>query len=121
MAAIETASAPVEDVKPKARRSRKAKVAASPVEPPVVDTPTPDTSVETVEIVEAQADLSDSEPVAETEAAPENADEAKPARANRASNVSSSAPVVTSTRATDGDDEPPKPRKAGWWQKRGFL
>ncbi|MDE1994801.1 MAG: hypothetical protein KGI75_20020, partial [Rhizobiaceae bacterium] len=49
---------------------------------------------------------------------------AKPARANRESNVSSSEPVVRSTRANeggDGDGEPTKPKKAGWWQRRGFF
>ena len=121
MAAIETASAPVEEAKPKARRSRKAKVEVSPVETPVIETPTPENSTEAAEVAEAKADLGDSEPEAEIVSTPEAAEEAKPVRANRASNVSSSEPVVTSTRATDGDDEPPKPRKAGWWQKRGFL
>ncbi len=52
----------------------------------------------------------------------EATEEAKPARANRQSNVASSEPVVTSVKAsTDGDDEPTKPKKGGWWQKRGFF
>ncbi|MBT9370475.1 ribonuclease E/G [Rhizobium sp. CSW-27] len=50
-------------------------------------------------------------------------DDSKSARANRASNIASSEPVVRSSAPseTDGDGEPPKPKKAGWWQRRGFL
>ncbi|TCT43131.1 RNAse E [Martelella mediterranea] len=42
------------------------------------------------------------------------------ARANRASNVTSSEPVVTSNGNGDEDDRPAKPKR-GWWQRRGFL
>ncbi|MBB3290324.1 MULTISPECIES: ribonuclease E/G [unclassified Rhizobium] len=119
MAAVETAATVTEDVKPaKGRGRRKAKAAeASPVETPVVE--------------EAAAIEGETEAVAEIATALDNAatpeaieDEAKPARANRESNVSSSAPVVTSTRANEGGDgegEPTKPKKAGWWQRRGFF
>ena len=55
------------------------------------------------------------------EASADLADDAKPARANRGDNVSSSEPVVTSTASTDGDGDDPKPRKGGWWQRRGFF
>ncbi len=105
MAAVETAASVTEDVKPKrARRSRK----ASPVEEPVVEaaaevTPAAEPEAETVE---AAADLT-----ASVE------EEAKPVRANRESNISSSEPTVKST-STDGDG---KPKKAGWWQRRGFF
>ncbi|MCM2294312.1 Rne/Rng family ribonuclease [Allorhizobium sp. BGMRC 0089] len=67
-------------------------------------------------------------PVTETEAPqqPEASTEAdvsgeaeKPVRANRESTVTVSEPVVTSN--TSSGDEAPKPKKGGWWQKRGFL
>jgi ribonuclease E len=112
-----------EIVAPKPRRSRKAKVVASPVEEPVI-------SAEPEAKAEAPAAEPVTEPVAETPAAEEEeaaaeaeaVEEAKPARANRQSNVSSSEPVVTSVKtATEGDEEPPKPKKGGWWQKRGFF
>ncbi|ENN85994.1 ribonuclease E protein [Rhizobium freirei PRF 81] len=122
MAAVETAAVVTEDVKPaKGRSRRKAKAAeASPVETPAVEeAPVADAEKETVaESVQALDNIS--EP-----AAPEASEEAaKPARANRESNVASSAPVVTSNRANeggDGDGEPTKPKKAGWWQRRGFF
>jgi ribonuclease E len=57
-------------------------------------------------------------PVEETSAE----DEAKANRGNRGENVTSSAPVVRSSSPTEGgEDDPNKPRKAGWWQRRGFL
>ncbi len=122
MAAVETAAIVTEDVKPaKGRGRRKAKaVEASPVETPVIEeAPAADAESEAVaEIAEA---LDNTAEPAEAEAVD---DAAKPARANRESNVSSSAPVVTSTRTNeggDGDGEPTKPKKAGWWQRRGFF
>ncbi|MCA1970617.1 MAG: ribonuclease E/G [Rhizobium sp.] len=120
MAAIESAE---EVVQPKPRRSRKAKVVASPVEEPVI-------AAEPVVVAEAEVEAPAAvEPAAEDAVAPAEAEavveapeEAKPARANRQSNVTSSEPVVTSVKATtDGDDEPTKPKKGGWWQKRGFF
>ncbi|TWB54937.1 RNAse E [Rhizobium sp. ERR 922] len=122
MAAVETAAVVTEDVKPaKGRGRRKAKaVEASPVETPAVEeAPTADVEIEAVaEIAEVMDNSADT-------AAPEaSEDAAKPARANRESNVSSSAPVVKSTRANEGsesDGEPTKPKKAGWWQRRGFF
>ncbi|SSC72600.1 unnamed protein product [Ciceribacter sp. T2.26MG-112.2] len=120
MAAIESAE---EVVQPKPRRSRKAKVVASPVEEPVI-------AAEPVAVAEAEVEAPAAvEPAAEDAVAPAEAEavveapeEAKPARANRQSNVTSSEPVVTSVKATtDGDDEPTKPKKGGWWQKRGFF
>ena len=120
MAAIESAE---EVVQPKPRRSRKAKVVASPVEEPVI-------AAEPVVVAEAEVEAPAAvEPAAEDAVAPAEAEavveapeEAKPARANRQSNVSSSEPVVTSVKATtDGNDEPTKPKKGGWWQKRGFF
>ncbi|MBW8284379.1 MAG: ribonuclease E/G [Rhizobium sp.] len=120
MAAIES----VDDVvKPKPRRSRKAKVAVSPVEEPVI-------AAEPVAVAEAEVEVpavvepavEEAVTPVEAEAVVEATEEAKPARANRQSNVTSSEPVVTSVKATtDSDDEPTKPKKGGWWQKRGFF
>ncbi len=59
--------------------------------------------------------------VEEAPAATEEAEAAKPARANRGAAVSSSDPVVTSNapeKPAEGDE---KPKKAGWWQRRGFF
>lgn len=111
MAAVETAASVTEDVKPKrARRSRKASPVEEPAEAPV--------AVE-AEVAEAVADVAapaveEVAPAAE-EAAPAAEDE-KPVRANRESNISSSEPTVKSTSEGDG-----KPKKAGWWQRRGFF
>ncbi len=112
MAAIESAE---EAAQPKPRRSRKAKVAVSPVEEPVI-------AAEPVAKAEAKVKAPVAvEPVAEEVVAPaeaevevDAAEEAKPARANRQSNVTSSEPVVTSVKAsTDGNDDPTKPKKGG--------
>ena len=122
MAAVETAAVVTEDVKPaKGRGRRKAKaVEASPVETPIVEE-APAADVETEAVAEITEALDTTAEPAASDAAD---DAAKPARANRESNVSSSAPVVTSTRTNeggDGDGEPTKPKKAGWWQRRGFF
>jgi ribonuclease E len=123
MAAIETAAVVTEDVKPKPRSRRKAKAEASPVETPVIeDAAASNPEVETV--AEIAADVE--ETAAAEEQAPATAVEAdasKPVRGNRESNVSSSSePVVKSTRAGEGSDgDATKPKKAGWWQRRGFF
>ncbi|MFK0330454.1 ribonuclease E/G [Rhizobium sp. NPDC090275] len=116
MAAVEAGATVTEDVKPKrARRSRK----ASPVEEPVVE-------AEVAPAAEA-APVAEAAPAAEPEVAEASADlaapaeeEAKPVRANRGANVASSEPTVKSStaEAADGDG---KPKKAGWWQRRGFF
>ncbi|MBW9112928.1 ribonuclease E/G [Rhizobium cauense] len=109
MAAVETAATVTEDVKPKrARRSRK----ASPVEEPVVE----DASTETAPAVEAEAEAAVADLAAPT------VEEAKTVRANRESNISSSEPTVKSTRSDTSEPEGDgKPKKAGWWQRRGFF
>ncbi|MBB5572238.1 MULTISPECIES: Rne/Rng family ribonuclease [Rhizobium] len=122
MAAVETAAVVAEDVKPaKSRSRRKPKAEASPVEAPIAEE-APVAEAETVAEVVGDLDKA-AEPVAAAE--PEAVEAAaKPARANRESNVSSSEPVVKSTRTSeggDGDGEPTKPKKAGWWQRRGFF
>lgn len=106
----------------KPRRTRKAKVkteteeapkaeAVETVEPVIVKETVVDVAIE--EAGEASADLA---PEAEATANEEKV------RANRGSNVSHSEPVVTSSGspATPEGDEP-KPRKGGWWQRKGFF
>jgi len=109
MAAVETGASVTEDVKPKrARRSRK----ASPVEEPVVE----EASTEAAPAAEAEVEA------VSADLATPAVEESKPVRANRESNISSSEPTVKSTRSdaaeTEGDG---KPKKAGWWQRRGFF
>ncbi|RDJ13748.1 Rne/Rng family ribonuclease [Rhizobium grahamii] len=109
MAAVETSASVTEDVKPKrARRSRK----ASPVEEPVVEV-----AAETTPAVEADVEVE----AAAADLAMPAAEEAKPVRANRESNIFSSEPTVKSTRGDAAEGEGDKPKKAGWWQRRGFF
>ncbi|MGO7209955.1 ribonuclease E/G [Rhizobium ruizarguesonis] len=107
MAAVESAAVITEEVKPARTRGGR-KPAAAPVEEPVAET-APVAEAEP-ELVEASADLET--PVQE---------EAKPVRANRESNISSSEPTVKSTRVENGEGDDGKPKKAGWWQRRGFF
>lgn len=107
MAAVESAPVITEEVKPARSRGRR-KPAASPVEEPISET-VPAVEAEP-ELVEASADL-----------APPVQEEAKPLRANRESNISSSEPTVKSTRVENGEGDDGKPKKAGWWQRRGFF
>jgi len=108
MAAVESAVVITEDVKPARSRGRR-KPAAAPVEEPVAET-APVVEAEP-ELVEASADLETSVQ-----------EEAKPVRANRESNISSSEPTVKSTtRVENGDGDDGKPKKAGRWQRRGFF
>jgi len=102
-----------EVVKPARGRGRRKAAAPSPVEEPVIETPVAEAPVAEAEpeAAEASADL----------AAPAQ-DEAKPVRANRGSNISSSEPTVTSNRTDSAEAEGEgKPKKAGWWQRRGFF
>ncbi|MBO9654177.1 MAG: Rne/Rng family ribonuclease [Agrobacterium tumefaciens] len=118
---VESAVAGVveEEAPKKPRRTRKAKAKTETEEAPKVETVEPVIVEETVvdvaveEVSEAPADLT---PEAEAPASEEKV------RANRGSNVSHSEPVVTSSGspATPEGDEP-KPRKGGWWQRRGFF
>ncbi|AYM05199.1 Rne/Rng family ribonuclease [Agrobacterium tumefaciens] len=121
-AAVEGVVAEVaeEEVQKKPRRTRKAKVkteteeapkaeAVETVEPVIVEETVAEVAVE--EAGEASADLA---PEAEAPATEEKV------RANRGSNVSSSEPVVISSSPNPDGDEP-KPRKGGWWQRKGFF
>ncbi|MBY5348407.1 ribonuclease E/G [Rhizobium leguminosarum] len=107
MAAVESAPVIAEEVKPARSRGRR-KPAASPVEEPIAET-VPAVEAEP-ELVEASADL-----------APPVQEEGKPVRANRESNISFSEPTVKSTRVENGEGDDGKPKKAGWWQRRGFF
>jgi ribonuclease E len=119
MAAVETGATLTEDVKPaKGRRSRKPKAAAAPVEEPMAEEALAAAEAEAEVASETTAEISGSESV---ESVSEEAEAEKPVRANRESNVSSSEPVVTSNRATEPSDGDGKPKKAGWWQRRGFF
>ncbi len=118
--------------KPKrARRSKKAieaeAAAAAAAEAEVVAAET--VATEQVEAapapaVEAKPEEAEAETAA-VEAAPVEEKEAKPARANRASNISSSSEAVVKSSdvapAPEGEEDPAKPKKAGWWQRRGFF
>jgi ribonuclease E len=123
----------------RARRSRAGRAAQSEVtveaettaEPaataPVADSmPVADTApvAETAPAVAAEPATPAAEPAeqADEAAAEETAADDKPRRANRgeAALASPTAVVVSSTN-TAGPDEDAKPKKGGWWQKRGFL
>ncbi|UVD58176.1 ribonuclease E/G [Rhizobium sp. Pop5] len=108
-AAVEGAAVVAEEVKPARGRGRR-KPAAAPVEEPVAEEVTAPAVEAEPEVVEASADLGGSAQ-----------EEAKPVRANRESNISSSEPTVKSTRSENGDSDDGKPKKAGWWQRRGFF
>ncbi|WHA39715.1 Rne/Rng family ribonuclease [Agrobacterium larrymoorei] len=127
----EAATPTVEETeKPKKpRRTRKAKEkvetateATAEVEAPTAE-PVP--APQEAPVAEALAAAAPAEQAAEApaEAATDTAEDAtKPARANRGENVSSSEPVVTSSGAGDTPEgEEPKPRKGGWWQRKGFF
>ncbi|CDZ37039.1 Ribonuclease E [Neorhizobium galegae bv. officinalis] len=145
-AAVEAVPAPAEagaavGGKPEAkpRRSRRGKAAtaadAPAAEEVAVVVPAPvETVVEQVEAAlgqEPQAPEAapvettpaEEAPVAEAEQA--DSSEAKPARANRASNISSSVEAVVKSSdpvaAPETEADPSKPKKAGWWQRRGFF
>ncbi|NTJ42462.1 Rne/Rng family ribonuclease [Agrobacterium larrymoorei] len=122
----ETQAVVEESEKPKKpRRTRKAKekveTTADAEAPTVTATPAP----QETPVVEAPAASAPLEQVAEvsTETTSDAAEDGtKPARANRGENVSSSGPVVTSTGAGENPEgDEPKPRKGGWWQRKGFF
>ena len=129
MAVIESAESLQEGAAPKKpRRTRKAKIAVSPVEVPVIEEGPAKVEPELVEkVADVEAPAEEASPLAEaTASVGEEADaateDAKAVRSNRGDNVVSSEPVVTSTAASAGnDEEPAKPKKGGWWQKRGFF
>ncbi|MND55770.1 hypothetical protein D3C80_468610 [compost metagenome] len=112
--------------KPKrARRSKKAIEAEAAAA--VAATEAAEVVAETVEAAPT-AEIKVEEPATETapvEATPAADEDAKPARANRASNISSSSEAVVKSSegnsTPEGDADQAKPKKAGWWQRRGFF
>jgi ribonuclease E len=131
VAVEEIAEAPVvaeEEVKPaKPKRSRKKAVAA--VEEAVAgQTPAATADADAQAAVEAkpEAVAAIAEPAVEKAAADledTKLDETKPVRANRDIDTIASEPVVKSStvKKDEGDADPAKPKKGGWWQKRGFF
>jgi ribonuclease E len=121
--ASETAVIAEEEAKPaKPKRSRSKKVVAAAVEEaPVEEAPAATADAEAQAAIEAQPqDVPIAEePVVEKAAA--SLEESKPVRANRDIGSIASEPVVKSSAATQDDGEPRKPKKGGWWQKRGFF
>ncbi|KQV34394.1 MULTISPECIES: ribonuclease E/G [unclassified Rhizobium] len=114
----------VEETKPaKPRRSRK-KAAPAGEEAPVTEEAVAEAAVvdsaAQAAIEETPAEETPVEPAVEEAAA--TLDE-KSSRGNRDLNTIASAPVVRSSAPAEGegDNEPPKPKKGGWWQKRGFF
>ncbi|WP_075289117.1 Rne/Rng family ribonuclease [Pararhizobium arenae] len=123
------AEAPViaEEAKPaKPRRSRK-KAASVGEEAPVAEEAVAEAAVidtaakAAIEDTPAAPEATPVEPAVEEAAAA--LEEDKPSRGNRDLNAIASAPVVKSSSpsSTETDGEPPKPKKGGWWQKRGFF
>ena len=126
---VAVAEPAVEAPAPKPRRSRKKAAvaetapveAASTVSEAALDTAAEIAEPAAQETIAPQVDAARGEDAPEADAPSE--EEQKPVRANRASNISSSDPVVKSSEPVgdEPNDEPPKPKKAGWWQRRGFL
>ncbi len=109
----------------RARRSKKAIEAEAAAA--VAATEAAEVVAETVEAAPT-AEIKVEEPATETapvEATPAADEDAKPARANRASNISSSSEAVVKSSegnsTPEGDADQAKPKKAGWWQRRGFF
>jgi ribonuclease E len=121
------ADAPAEEGR-KPRRPRRGKAApvaaeevATAPEAAIEDQPV--ASEENAVAPQAKAEVeaaAEAEQVAEAETAEETR-----IRANRASNISSSSEAVVKSSdpaaPTSGEGEPTKPKKAGWWQRRGFF
>ncbi|CAD7032405.1 ribonuclease [Pseudorhizobium endolithicum] len=111
--------APVAAVKP--RRSRKK---AAPAESASVEAAVEEAAAVAEPAIQAavapQVEAALGEDAGENISADE---ERKPVRANRASNIASSDPVVKSSEPAgeDTNAEAEKPKKAGWWQRRGFF
>lgn len=124
--AVEVAEVPVvaeEEVKPaKPKRSRKKAVAAAEVavaeEAPAA---TADADAQAAVEAKPEAEAVIEEPAVEKAAAA--LEETKLVRANRDIEAIASEPVVKSStvKKDEGDAEPAKPKKGGWWQKRGFF
>jgi ribonuclease E len=80
---------------------------------------------ETADVAEVSAPAAPAEPLAAAEPAVEPVAAAEPviapAPAPEAAPEVASKPAVVSSSSTSGEEDPTKPKKGGWWQKRGFL
>ncbi|WP_377288427.1 ribonuclease E/G [Rhizobium sp. SG2393] len=103
----------------KPRRSRR-KAAASEASAEAEVVAAPEVIEETAVASEPVTDAVVAEEVvpAETAAEPE---EARPQRANRDIENIASEPVIKSSTAASDDADAGKPKKGGWWQRRGFF
>lgn len=104
---------PVEAAKPaKPKRSRKKAVA--------VEAPAESVDAAAEQAIEAQPDKTIPAAVEEAVA---DLEAAKPARSNRDLTTIASEPVVTSNvaKGESNEEEQAKPKKGGWWQRRGFF
>lgn len=114
-----TSSDEAEQPAAKPRRSRR-KAAASEASAEAEVVAAPGVIEETAVASEPVTDAVVAEEVvpAETAAAPE---EARPQRANRDIENIASEPVIKSSTAASDDADAGKPKKGGWWQRRGFF
>ncbi len=114
-----TSSDEAEQPAAKPRRSRR-KAAASEASAEAEVVATPEVIEETAVASEPVTDAVVAEEVvpAETAAEPE---EARPQRANRDIENIASEPVIKSSTAASDDADAGKPKKGGWWQRRGFF
>jgi ribonuclease E len=107
------AEASPEETKPaKPKRSRKK--AAKP------EAAAEDADAAAEKTIESQPDEAAPAPSAVEEAVADLED-TKSARANRDLATIASEPVVTSNKPEGGDEDESKPKKGGWWQRRGFF
>ncbi|RVJ28394.1 Rne/Rng family ribonuclease [Sinorhizobium medicae] len=114
------AAAAVEGVaeEPKPAKPRRSRKKTTKTEEPAVNA---DEVAE--KVVEAQPEPAEPAPQIVEEAveeAVEDLEDAKPARSNRDLSAIASKPVVTSSKG-ESEEEPTKPKKGGWWQRRGFF
>ncbi|MGX5723154.1 ribonuclease E/G [Shinella zoogloeoides] len=123
VAAEEAPAEPVAEEAPaKPKRARRSRAKAA------TETPADEAARSEVEAqpapvpAEPAAEATPVEPEVETAAA-DLAEPAKPVRANRDISNIASEPVVKSSTAKEGaqEDESEKPKKGGWWQRRGFF
>ncbi|WP_322885397.1 ribonuclease E/G [Sinorhizobium medicae] len=114
------AAAAIEGVaeEPKPAKPRRSRKKTTKTEEPAVNA---DEVAE--KVVEAQPEPAEPAPQIVEEAveeAVEDLEGAKPARSNRDLSAIASKPVVTSSKG-ESEEEPTKPKKGGWWQRRGFF
>lgn len=118
VAEAEIVAEEVEPVVEKAAKPKRTRKKAVKAEEPVVSA---DEAAQTA--VEAQPEAAEPVPAVAEEAGAD-LEEGKPARANRDLSTIASEPVLTSTvtNKNEGTEEDQsKPKKGGWWQRRGFF